>query len=139
VISLLEVLRRVAEHHVADVERLVNTYLTIKDDLEPVPREELLNRVRADLVTVIDVRPAEEYQSGHVPGAVNVPIKELENYLQKLDKHQEIVAYCRRTHCVLAFDAVEQLRRQGLKARRLEDGFPEWKNAGLPVEVSDEH
>ena len=139
VITLLNALRVVAEHHVADVERLVNTYLTIKDDLEPVPREELLNRVRADLVTVIDVRPAEEYQSGHVPGAVNVPIKELENYLQQLDKHQEIVAYCRGPHCVLAFDAVEQLRRQGLKARRLEDGFPEWKNAGLPVEVSDEH
>lgn len=139
VISLLEVLRRVAEHHVADVERLVNTYLTIKDDLEPVPRDELLNRVRADLVTVIDVRPAEEYQAGHVPGAVNVPIKELENYLQQLDKHQEIVAYCRGPHCILAFEAVEQLRQQGLKARRLEDGFPEWKNAGLPVEISDEH
>ena len=139
VISLLEVLRRVAEHHVADVERLVNTYLTIKDDLEPVPRDELLNRVRADLVTVIDVRPAEEYQAGHVPGAVNVPIKELENYLQQLDKNQEIVAYCRGPHCILAFEAVEQLRQQGLKARRLEDGFPEWKNAGLPVEISDEH
>ena len=139
VISLLKVLRRVAEHHVADVERLVNTYLTIKDDLEPVPRDELLNRVRADLVTVIDVRPEEEYQAGHVPGAINVPIKELENYLQRLDKNQEIVAYCRGPHCILAFEAVEQLRQHGLKARRLEDGFPEWKNAGLPVEISDEH
>ncbi|MDH5736526.1 MAG: metalloregulator ArsR/SmtB family transcription factor, partial [Gammaproteobacteria bacterium] len=134
VITLLGALRKVAEDHLADVEHLVNTYLTVKDDLEPVPREELLKRVKDDLVTVIDVRPWEEYAAGHVPGAINVPIKDLKTYLQQLDESQEIVAYCRGPHCVLAFDAVLQMRQQGLHARRLEDGFPEWKNAGLPVE-----
>ena len=103
VISLLDALRIVAEHHVADVERLVNTYLTVKDDLEPIPREELLERVRDDLVTVIDVRPYEEFAAGHVPGAFNVPINQLEAYLQQLDSDQEVVAYCRGPHCILAF------------------------------------
>lgn len=138
VITLLDALRVVAEHHVADVERLVNTYLTVKDDLEPIPREELLERVRNDLVTVIDVRPHEEFAAGHVPGALNIPISQLEAYLQQLDTDQEVVAYCRGPHCILAFDAVERLRKKGLTARRLEDGFPEWKNAGLPVETGDD-
>lgn len=134
VIALLEALRTVAGRHVADVERLVNTYLTVKDSLEPIPREELLERVRHDLVTVLDVRPPEEYAAGHVPGAVNVPLSELEKYLKDIDPKQEIVAYCRGPHCVLAFDAVARLREKGLKARRLQDGFPEWKQAGLPIE-----
>ena len=135
VIGLLDALRGVAERHVADVERLINTYLTVKDELEPLPRRELLQRVRDGLVTVLDVRPAEEYVAGHVPGAVNVPLSELENYLKELRPEQEIVAYCRGPHCVLAFDAVASLREKGLKARRLEDGYPEWKSAGLPVET----
>ncbi|HHO68644.1 MAG TPA: rhodanese-like domain-containing protein, partial [Gammaproteobacteria bacterium] len=103
---------------------------------EPLPREELLARARDGLVTVLDVRPAEEYAAGHVPGAVNVPLAELEDWLDRLDPAQEVVAYCRGPHCVLAFDAVARLRDQGLKARRLQDGFPEWKLAGLPVEKS---
>ena len=135
VIGLLNTLRGVAERHVADVERLVNTYLTVKDELEPLPRKELLKRVRDGLVTVLDVRPPEEYAAGHVPGAVNVPLSELEHYLKALNPKQEIVAYCRGPHCVLAFDAVARLRKQGLKARRLEDGYPEWRTAGLPVET----
>jgi rhodanese-related sulfurtransferase/DNA-binding transcriptional ArsR family regulator len=135
VIGLLDALRGVAERHVADVERLINTYLTVKDELEPLPRRELLQRVRDGLVTVLDVRPPEEYAAGHVPDAVNVPLSELENYLDELRPEQEIVAYCRGPHCVLAFDAVASLRQKGLKARRLEDGYPEWKNAGLPVET----
>lgn len=135
VIVLLDALRGVAERHIADVEKLVNTYLTVKDDLEPLPRQELLERVRDGLVTVLDVRPAEEYAAGHVPGAVNVPLSELEKYLDDLNTEQEIVAYCRGPHCVLAFDAVANLREKGLKARRLEDGFPEWRTAGLPVET----
>lgn len=134
VIILLDALRAVAERHVADVERLVNTYLTVKDNLEPVPRAELLTRVRDGLVTVLDVRPPEEYAAGHVPGAVNIPLAELEQRLEELGKDQEIVAYCRGPHCVLAFDAVARLREKGLKARRLEDGYPEWKAEGLPVE-----
>lgn len=134
VIELLDTLRTVAERHIADVEQMVSSYLTVKDSLEPIRREELLARARDDLVTVIDVRPPEEYASGHVPGAVNVPLAELESHLQHFEPGQEIVAYCRGPHCVLAFDAVARLREKGLKARRLEDGYPEWKTAGLPVE-----
>jgi len=134
VISLLDAMRDVAERHITDVQHLVNTYLTVKDDLEPIPRDELLQRVKDDLVTVLDVRPAEEFAAGHVPGAINVPLNELESYLDKLDTEQEIVAYCRGPHCVLAFDAVAKAREKGKKARRLEDGFPEWKLAGMPVE-----
>jgi len=134
VIELLDALRNVAGRHVADVEKLVNTYLTVKDKLEPIPRAELLARVQDDLVTVIDVRPTEEYAAGHVPGATNIPLAELEKHLDQFDPEQEIVAYCRGPHCVLAFDAVAKLREKGFKARRLQDGFPEWKTAGLPVE-----
>jgi len=135
VIRLLGALRGVGERHVADVEQLVNTYLTVKDNLEPVPRNELLERVRDGLVTVLDVRPPEEYAAGHIPSAINVPLPKLKQYLKQLNPRQEIVAYCRGPHCVLAFDAVSSLRARGLMARRLEDGFPEWKTAGLPVET----
>jgi rhodanese-related sulfurtransferase/DNA-binding transcriptional ArsR family regulator len=134
VVLLLDALRRVGEHHVAEVEKLINSYLTVKDNLEPIPRHELLSRAKEGLVTVLDVRPAEEYEAGHVAGAVNIPLLELENHLDSLQADQEIVAYCRGPHCILAFDAVSQLREKGFKARRLEDGFPEWKTAGLPVE-----
>ncbi len=136
VIELLNALRNVAGRHVADVERLVNTYLTVKDNLEPVPRDELLARVQDDLVTVIDVRPAEEYAAGHIPGAANIPLSELEKHLDQFDPEQEIVAYCRGPHCILAFDAVARLREKGYMARRLQDGFPEWKSSGLPVKSS---
>lgn len=134
VLGLFESLRKVAERHLADVGQLVDNYLYIKDSLEPLPREELLRRVRDDLVTVIDVRPPLEFAAGHVPGAVNLPLDELEQRLDELDPTQEIVAYCRGPHCVLAFEAVARLRQKGLKARRLEDGYPEWKSAGLPIE-----
>jgi len=134
VVSLLDAMRNVAQRHIADVQQLVNSFLTIKDELEPLPREELLQRVKDDLVTVLDVRPAEEFAAGHVPGAINVSLNELEGYLDKLETGQEIVAYCRGPHCVLAFDAVAKAREKGIKAMRLEDGFPEWKLAGLPVE-----
>jgi len=138
IITLLDALRTVAERHVTDVQHLVNTYLTVKDELEPIPRTELLERVRDGLVTVLDVRPAEEFAAGHVSGAINVPLQALEDYLQDFDnldhENKEIIAYCRGPHCVLAFDAVARLRQQGLSARRLEDGYPEWKIAGLPVE-----
>lgn len=136
VVDLLDALRLVAERHVAEVEKLVNTYLTVKDSLEPIPRTELLERARDGLVTVIDVRPPEEYAAGHVPGAVNIPLNQLESKLNELGEHKEIVAYCRGPHCILAFDAVARLREKGLTARRLEDGFPEWKTAGLPIEKS---
>lgn len=133
VISLLDSVRNVAERHISDVDKLVNTYLTAKDDLEPIPANELLEKARQDLITVMDVRPKEEFEAGHVQGAINIPIDQLEQHLQQFDPEQEIVAYCRGPHCILAFDAVAQLRKKGFKARRLEHGFPEWKVAGLPV------
>lgn len=136
VIQLLDTVRLVAERNIAEVDKLVDTFLTIKDELEPIPREELLNRVKQGLVTVLDVRPAEEYAAGHVPGAVNVPLSELETHLAGLDGTEDVVAYCRGPHCILAFDAVAKCREKGLNAHRLEDGFPEWKLAGLPVEQS---
>ncbi|GMR05605.1 MAG: metalloregulator ArsR/SmtB family transcription factor [Gammaproteobacteria bacterium] len=134
VVELLNKLRRVAERELADVDRLVDTFLTVKDNLEPIARKELLERVNDGLVTVIDVRPYEEFKAGHVPGAISIPLSDLHKHLDKLGTEQEIVAYCRGPHCVLAFDAVAELRKHGRTARRMEDGFPEWKHAGLPVE-----
>ena len=134
VIDLLDSLRDVAERHISDVDKLVNTYLTAKDNLEPIPAKELLEKAKQDLITVLDVRPKEEFEAGHVQGAINIPIEELEQHLEQFDPTQEIVAYCRGPHCILAFDAVAQLREKGFKARRLENGYPEWKIAGLPVE-----
>ena len=134
VLELVDRLRHVAERHLAEVEQLVDRYLTVKDDLEPLPAGELLSRARAGLVTVIDVRPREEYLAGHVPGAVNVPLNELEKHLREFDREKEVIAYCRGPYCVLAFEAVARLRRKGVTARRLQDGFPEWQLAGLPVE-----
>ncbi len=136
VVRLLASMRKLAETHLAEVERLVRTYLTVKDELEPIPRAELLDRARRGLVTVMDVRPQEEYASGHVPGAINVSVKDLEQRLNDLPHDQEIVAYCRGPHCVLAYEAVERLRQAGFQARRLQDGFPEWREAGLPVETT---
>jgi rhodanese-related sulfurtransferase/DNA-binding transcriptional ArsR family regulator len=134
VVALVAALRAVAEHRVADVEQLVRVWLAHRDELEPVPAAELLRRVKNGLVTVLDVRPAEEYAAGHVPGAINVPIDRLESYLSKLPKRKEVVAYCRGPYCLMSFEAVEKLRKRGWRARRLQDGFPEWRAAGLPVE-----
>jgi len=136
VVALIAMLRRLAECQLAEVDRLVDAYLTVKDSLEPVPAEELLERARSGLVTVVDVRPSEEFAAGHVPGAVNLPLEQLESRLHQLPRDQEIVAYCRGPYCVLAFEAVAKLRDKGFKARRLQDGFPEWKSAGLPVETA---
>lgn len=134
VAALLDSLRQVAERHLADVDRLVDDYLKVKDSLEPVPADQLLQRVRDGLVTVLDVRPPEEYAAGHLPGAINIPVKELEKRLKELAPELEVVAYCRGPHCVLAFDAVAKLRKKGINARRLDGGLPEWKLEGLPVE-----
>ena len=131
---LLAALRGVAEHRAADVEKLLQTWLAHRDELEPVPARELLERVKKGLVTVLDVRPPEEYAAGHLPGAINVPIDRLESYLSKLPKRKEVVAYCRGPYCLMSFEAVQKLRKRGFKAKRLEDGYPEWRAAGLPVE-----
>ena len=134
VVPLLDSLRQVAERHIGEVSELVSTYLDTRDSLEPLPAGQLLQRARDGLVTVLDVRPLDEYTAGHLPGAINIPLSELESRLAQLDPSHEIIAYCRGPHCVLAFDAVKRLRELGRTARRLEHGFPEWKAAGYPVE-----
>ncbi len=138
VVALLGALRSVAERHRAEVGRLVDDYLAVRDALEPVPAGELLERAREGLVTVLDVRPEEEYAAGHLPGAVNIPLAELEQRLRDLEPGSEVVAYCRGPHCVLAYEAVARLRAHGIEARRLDGGLPEWRLAGLPVETSAE-
>lgn len=136
VIELLVLIRRIAENNLAEINRLVTTYLSTKDDLEPISRNELLKRARKGLVTVVDVRPEDEYVAGHVPLAINIPLSQLKKELKQLPKKKEVIAYCRGPFCILAFEAVAQLRSKGYKARRLEDGFPEWKLEGLPVKAS---
>jgi rhodanese-related sulfurtransferase len=133
VVALLGALGRVGETYLAEVERTVRMYYTSKDELEPVAAGELLERARKGLVTVLDVRPAAEFAAGHVPGAVNIPIDELERRLSELPRRKEVVAYCRGPFCLMSFEAVQLLRRVGLKARRLKDGLPEWRMAGLPT------
>ncbi len=133
VVGLLAALGSVGEAYVAEVERIVRLYLLEKDSLEPVPAKELLERARKGLVTVLDVRPPEEFAAGHLPGAVNIPVHELEKRLGELPKRKEVVAYCRGPYCLMSYDAVQLLRKKGLKARRLQNGLPEWRLAGLPV------
>jgi rhodanese-related sulfurtransferase/DNA-binding transcriptional ArsR family regulator len=135
VVRLLSAMTVVGESHLAEVEKLVRTYLAQKDDLEPVQADELLDRARRGLVTVLDVRPPEEFAAGHVPGAVNIPMDELEQRLAELPKRKEVVAYCRGPFCLMSYDAVQLLRKKGMKARRLQDGLPEWRSAGLPVDI----
>ena len=134
VVDLLSGLRRVAERTVAEVDRLLSGYF--RDSLEPVGRTDLLDRMRDGLVTVLDVRPEDEFALGHLPGAVNIPLADLERRLADLPPDQELIAYCRGPYCVLSFEAVAKLRRRGYRVRRLEDGYPEWKAAGLPVEAA---
>lgn len=135
VLDVLASIRGVAERNVAEVDKIVRGYFTERDDMEPVTREQLVERARDGLATVLDVRPADEFAIGHLPGAVNIPLDELEARIDELDPGSEIVAYCRGAYCVLSFEAVATLRRRGFRVRRLEDGFPEWKAAGLPTEA----
>jgi len=134
VVRLYGVLRTVAESRLAEVKQLVADFLGDKDALEPISADELLKRAKRGLVTVLDVRPPEEFAAGHLPGAVNIPIDKLESGLAKLSKQREVVAYCRGPYCLMSFEAVLKLRKRGWKARRLQHGFPEWKAAGLPVD-----
>ena len=134
VVEMLSAMSRVGEAYVAEVERIVRLYFTSKDELEPIPAKELLERARKGLVTVLDVRPPEEFAAGHVPGAINIPIHELEKRIKELPRRREVVAYCRGPYCLMSYDAVSVLRKKGLKARRLKAGMPEWRAAGMPVE-----
>ena len=135
VVDLIAALGQVAETRLAEMAQLVRTYITARDELEPIPAAELLKRSKQGLVTVLDVRPAKEFAAGHLPGAINVAVEDLGKHLGKLPKGREVIAYCRGPYCLLSVDAVTMLRTKGYKARRLEDGFPEWKASGLPVEA----
>jgi ArsR family transcriptional regulator len=137
ILAAMAAVQKVAERNVAEVSRLMQSYFLKRDELEPVTRGELQQRIKKGLVTVLDVRPEEEFRLGHLPGAVNVPLGELARWLKRADRKTEVIAYCRGPYCILSFEAVAQLRTHGFKARRLQDGFPEWKAAGLPVQSAD--
>ena len=135
VVRLLHTLGRVGERNMAEIERVMVAYFRARDELEAVSREDLMARLRDGLVTVLDVRPEDEFDLGHLPSALNIPFATLDAHLATLPKGREIVAYCRGPYCVLSFEAVATLRSRGYRIRRLVDGYPEWKAAGLPVEA----
>ena len=134
VVRLIYALGAVGEAYSADVDKLVKMFMTDKDAFEPVSAKDVIERARKGLVTVLDVRPPEEYAAGHVAGAINIPLPEINKRLHELPANREIVAYCRGPYCLMAFEAVVLLRTKGRKARRLQDGLPEWRLRGLPVE-----
>lgn len=135
VLDAVGALQELAREHLEEVQALVASYLERRDGLEPVPARELLERARDGLVTVIDVRPPEEYAHGHIAGAINVPLQRLSREIGQIPPEREVVAYCRGPWCVLSFEAVARLRKAGLRARRLDGGLPEWRHSGLPVET----
>ncbi len=133
VFGLVAALAGIGERNVAEVGKIVRDYFHNRDSMEPVSRRELLARLKKGDVQVLDVRPEDEFALGHVAGAVNIPLANLKKKLAALDPAKEVVAYCRGPYCVLSFETVAYLRGKGFKARRLEDGLPEWRAAGLPV------
>ena len=135
VVALLQALGRVGERNVAEIGRVMADYFRARDALEPVSREDLVARLEAGSVTVLDVRPEDEFALGHLPGALNIPLSVLERRLAELPVAREVIAYCRGPYCVLSFEAVAALRARGYLVRRLEEGYPEWKAAGLPVDA----
>lgn len=135
--ELWAAVRDVAEAHVAGLHRLAVAYLGDRDGIEVVDRDGLATRLDDGAVVVLDVRPAAEFGAGHIAGARSVPIGELRKHLKALPADAQVVAYCRGPYCVYADDAVRELGRKGFKAARLEDGYPEWKRAGLPTAVGD--
>ncbi|CAN7665684.1 ArsR/SmtB family transcription factor [Mesorhizobium caraganae] len=136
VVELMKALGRVGERNVAEVNRVMTDYFHARDALEAVSREDLVSRLYDGLVTVLDVRPEDEFALGHLPGALNIPLVELDRRLAELPANREVIAYCRGPYCVLSFEAVAALRIRGYVVHRLEDGYPEWKAAGLPVEAA---
>ncbi|RJQ47640.1 MAG: ArsR family transcriptional regulator [Gaiellales bacterium] len=126
-------LRRLAESRLLEIGQVTRKFLRESGELEAVDREQLMERARAGEVTVLDVRPVEEYEAGHIPGAISVPLAELEGKLTELPRDREVVAYCRGPYCLLAVEAVEVLRQHGFTASRLSDGVPDWRSYGLPV------
>jgi rhodanese-related sulfurtransferase len=135
--DLWAAVREVAERHVAEVHVLADDYLGERDAIEQIAADELRARLAKGTVIVLDVRPEPEYRAGHIPGALSAPLDSFDSVAAKLPKRREIVAYCRGPYCIYADDAVRLLHERGLKARRLDVGFPEWRRAGLPVEASE--
>lgn len=131
---LVAAIRGIAQRQLPEVERIVREHFDGRDELQAVKRDELIDLVRRGEAIVLDVRPDLEFDSGHIPGALNIPLDKLEQQLGLLPRSIEIVAYCRGPYCLLSFEAVDMLRRHGFRARRLEEGYPEWKASRLPVE-----
>ena len=138
VCQFFRTMRVLAENRLAEVEMIKRRFLAGREGMEPVDRKDLLKRVQDGAVTVLDVRPKAEYLSGHIPGALSVPLGKLEELLANLPKDQEIVAYCRGPYCVLAVQAVEMLRKKGFKATRLEEGVQDWLAMGFSISVGEE-
>lgn len=136
VVGLLGAVAAVGERNDAEVRHIVEDYFHSPDTLDAVTREQLLARIKDGTVTVLDVRPEDEFLLGHIPGALNMPVERLSERIAELPKDREIVAYCRGPYCVFSYEAETMLRRQGFSVHRLEDGFPQWKAAGLPVDAS---
>lgn len=135
VLKFLKVLRNIAAHERVAIPRLVESYLSTRDSLSAVSGDEVQTRMRdGEPITIIDVRPPAEYRAGHVRGAINIPLEELAAHIQHLPKESLLVVYCRGPYCVLAYDAVNQLRAGGFNAQRMDEGYPEWKLAGLPID-----
>ena len=137
VCDFFRALRGLAESRLAEIERVTREYYDKRDAMEPVDREELLERVRRGQVTVLDVRPGEEYRAGHIPGAISIPISELKQRLAELPRDREIVAYCRGPYCVMSLDAIDVLRAHGFQAVQLKDGIPDWRAMGYEVATGD--
>jgi rhodanese-related sulfurtransferase len=135
VFDLWKALRELGESRLAEVNQMVRAYLSGRDSLEAVTAADLRRKLKNSSVIVLDVRPADEYAAGHIAGARSIPLNELQTRLRELPKNREIVAYCRGPYCVLADEAVALLRSRGRRAFRFEQGFPEWKASGLPVEL----
>jgi len=138
VCEFFRAMRVLAESRLAEVEQIKRQFLRGREGMEPVNREALLELVREGAVTVLDVRPAEEYNAGHIAGAISLPLKELERHLSDLPRDQEIVAYCRGPYCVLSIQAVEMLRAKGFKAVRIEEGIQDFRAMGFPIAVNEE-
>ncbi len=133
VIRLLRELEALGHERLAEVRQVVELYINRRDALEPVSIPELRRRIREGEVTLLDVRPADEYAAGHIPGALSIPLAQLRRRLAELPKHREIVAYCRGPYCVYSVEAVGLLRRQGFRARRADEGVSGWRARGFPL------
>ena len=135
VVDLLESLQRFAERNTADVQQVISGYFNDRDSMEAVSKADLLERVVEGTTIVLDVRPADEFAVGHLKGAINIPLADLEKRLADLPPNKEIIAYCRGPYCVLSYEAVATLREKGYTVFRLDGGYPDWKASGLPVTI----